>query len=818
MKHLLTILSGLLVALLFARCADDDNLSGGIDGLPERGIVIRLSTGELDTRTQLTSTGDYHHVEEVWAVLYKLEGTDANDLNNYKLKGTPTKLGSMEDGQFVAWNPYGAKGEKPVHPGENASDKDMEQYEEDLKKFNDTYGGEYGNGKIQGREFVLPESGAMEAGTYRVLCIGFDKESKKVYDLMSGETLNNTIFATGKTLAEAKAKMTIETKAYEEQTGTYQMYGYDGTGELFAGWTEFEFEPDNINIAEVELKRRVAGILCYVTDIPAMIENTKVKGIRLCLNTKANDEIGLCRLDKPWEDFGAGGGGDASSYGGTTLAYRDLSDWKTDGEILTNDEGKNLTMGVYLIPINVVNDTELGSNFNTLSVQLFGGENYQFNKETGKVTGGEPIKTFNVLNEQGHSTDRGETAERYNILPNYIYHIGDKDDDTDEPMSLLGQKITVKPKVWTGETIPVEFPSVPIKVSMDLINEYDDVYDADRYVFDCIGIDDVEGYGSVANPPSGYDSYPLYYPNTQRLYLKVSPSVLHSHWEITISRCDKDGKIIPTPDGEDGMLYISKSSGYEQEYKASTTEDNEGAKIPLLLTDYAISKPDEKRYAKITLSSDGNTEEMIVQQYSAIIVNYDDRVLGFSHYDWGTVRDTRTGEVETDGETAMWNYEYRANQGVGITAIDIFGYEAGSTWYNGAKNIAYAKNQLGDGAFLYNHFYYGTSEDGCAMYKAAKHRISVSGNSKDLYSEGNPSWFLPAYYEMNQFMIDYKNQKDTYHIRNNGRYWTSSTSRANSGFTSHTLYYDGGDIEYANEDRDLSYYMRQAVLIVGDVD
>ena len=72
MKHLLTILSGLLVALLFARCADDDNLSGGIDGLPERGIVIRLSTGELDTRTQLTSTGDYHHVEEVWAVLYNV--------------------------------------------------------------------------------------------------------------------------------------------------------------------------------------------------------------------------------------------------------------------------------------------------------------------------------------------------------------------------------------------------------------------------------------------------------------------------------------------------------------------------------------------------------------------------------------------------------------------------------------------------------------------------------------------------------------------------------------------------------------------------
>ena len=760
MKHLLTILSGLLVALLFARCADDDDLSGGIDGLPERGIVIRLSTGELDTRTQLTSTGDYHHVEEVWAVLYKLEGTDANDLNNYKLKGTLTKLGSMEDGQFVAWNPYGAKGEKPVHPGENASDKDMEQYEEDLKKFNDTYGGEYGNGKIQGREFVLPESGAMEAVTYRVLCIGFDKESKKVYDLMSGETLNNTIFATGKTLAEAKAKMTIETKAYEEQTGTYQMYGYDGTGELFAGWTEFEFEPDNINIAEVELKRRVAGILCYVTDIPAMIENTKVKGIRLCLNTKANDEIGLCRLDKPWEDFGAGGGYSSEYAGGTTLAYQDLTGWKQQGgsgEILVKDENgtevKNLVMGAYLIPINVVEDNNVT---NTLSVQLFGGDSYDY--EDGNL--GELIKTFNVLNEQGHSTERGETAERYNILPNYIYHIGDKDDDTDEPMSLLGQKITVKPKVWTGETIPVEFPSVPIKVSMDLINEYDDVYDADRYVFDCIGIDDVGGYGN-ATPPTNIlgnpvaEPYPLYYPNTQRLYLKVSPSVLKSHWKIKINRCDENGTIITTPDGEDGMLYILKSSGYEQDYEAkSPTEDNEGAKIPLLLTDYAVNNSNiEKRYAKITLemfespqaSNPIDSEEMIVQQYNAIIVKYDNRVLGFSHYDWGTVWDTRTGEVETDGETAMWNYDWV------ILAAEIFGQTTQNTWENGAQNISWVKGRLDD-KDRYEAFYDGTSKNGCAMYKAAKYRLQITDSKKETL--GNPTWFLPARYEMTQFMND----------------------------------------------------------------
>lgn len=821
MKHLLTILSGLLVALLFARCADDDDLSGGIDGLPERGIVIRLSTGELDTRTQLTSTGDYHHVEEVWAVLYKWNGkestdptTDPNNHGNYEFKSA-TRL-NLEDG--TPWNPYEASAQsrpsRDDYSTDEAYDTALDDYLEDMQT---DYGGEYGNGKVQGREFVLPETNDMTNGTYRVLCIGLDDKSGKVYDLKKDDGNLNL----GSTLAEAKAKMTIETKAYEEQTGTYQMYGYDGTGELFAGWTEFEFEPDNINIAEVELKRRVAGILCYVTDIPAKIENTEVKGIRLCLNTKANDEIGLCRLDKPWEDFGAGGGYSSEYAGGTTLAYQDLSDWTTDGEILKKGDEGNLVMGAYIIPINVVKDA--ASVTNTLSVQLFGGDSYDY--EDGNL--GELIKTFNVLNEQGHSTERGETAERYNILPNYIYHIGDKDDDTDEPMSLLGQKITVKPKVWTGETIPVEFPSVPIKVSMDLINEYDDVYDADRYVFDCIGIDDVEGYGN-ATPPTNIlgnpvaEPYPLYYPNTQRLYLKVSPSVLKSHWKIKINRCDENGTIITTPDGEDGMLYILKSSGYEQGYEAkSPTEDNEGAKIPLLLTDYAVNNSNiEKRYAKITLemfespqaSNPIDSEEMIVQQYNAIIVKYDNRVLGFSHYDWGTVRDTRTGEVETDGETAMWNYDW----GV-ILAAEIFGQTTQNTWENGAQNISWVKGRLDD-KDRYEAFYDGTSKNGCAMYKAAKYRLQITDSKKETL--GNPTWFLPARYEMTQFMNDKFLQRDDYHIKTNAFYWTSSTSSAGYvGSVNHysiVLKYDVSDVKAEAKERDESYYMRQAVLISQD--
>ena len=683
MKHLLTILSGLLVALLFARCADDDNLSGGIDGLPERGIVIRLSTGELDTRTQLTSTGDYHHVEEVWAVLYKWNGnesTDPNDPNNhgnYEFKSAT--LLKLENGK--PWNPYDASTQPRPSKGDDQTDEEYDAaLDAYLENMQTNYGGEYGNGKVQGREFVLPETNDMTNGTYRVLCIGLDDKSGEVYDLKKDGNLN-----LGSTLAEAKAKMTIETKAYEEQTVTYQMYGYDGTGELFAGWTEFEFEPDNINIAEVELKRRVAGILCYVTDIPAKIESTEVKGIRLCLNTKANDEIGLCRLDKPWEDFGAGGGYSSEYAGGTTLAYQDLTGWKQQGgsgEILVKDENgtevKNLVMGAYLIPINVVDDASNVTN--TLSVQLFGGDNYDY--ENGNL--GELIKTFNVLNEQGHSTERGETAERYNILPNYIYHIGDKDDDIDEPMSLLGQKITVKPKIWTDEEIPVEFPSVPIKVTIENSDDFE------GEILDCIGIETV---------------------------LNIRNAVVHKDWYLTTT----------TSEG----VYFKQSDGtYDKFYYPSDDEKESSDIVPvtIVITDYAkyndyntTAVEDDKRPIDIQVMVDSEVQDKIeAEQWNAIIVTLEDDegkeyAVGFSRENkpqmtWGYF-DTSPYNIFDDFE--------------GIRSVDD---------YYGSRNYERAlKNADG--------------WDTSAIKAGAENSISIINEKELSVEEGG--WFLPAFYELN---------------------------------------------------------------------
>lgn len=794
MKHLLTILSGLLVALLFARCADDDNLSGGIDGLPERGIVIRLSTGELDTRTQLTSTGDYHHVEEVWAVLYKWNGTgeasDPNNLGNYDFVSATNLM----------WDPYDASiHSRPIKDNSQTDeeyDAELDKYLEDMQT---NYGGEYGNGKVQGREFVLPESGAMEAGTYRVLCIGFDEASKTCYDLQNEGSLTLS-----GTLANAYAKL-LSSKEFG--------------GELFAGWQEFDFEPDNINIVEVELKRRVAGVLCYVNDIPTTIteagETYNISTIRLCLNTKANDAIHLCRLDDRTKDFGMTmGEAFEDDEDKTILAEYTLSTEGQTGEIFTGElqtienvqikEGSVL-LGAYLIPIKHVEGKA------TLSVELWGKDE----------NGNEKLaKTFNAVrgdDPDGDLTDDAtQNTTSYDILPNYIYHIGDKDDDTDEPMSLLGQKITVKPEEWKGgETIPVEFPSVPIFCTMELVNQYDVKYDQ-GYKFDCIGITDSEkDYGEFHSDKYDGESYTYqdYFPVRDRIRLNISPSVLGSKWKVSIDDESAGG----------GMLYFrdplssEDNPSYTKWYEPQTEAEWKSSKtLDIVLTDY-VNKTDNdagktQRKAIIqleTYDTGGNTvthtEELEVVQYNAIMIPYGNKTLGFSHYDWSSDRDL---DQRTKGEPSAWNYYQTVPSN--IISGGVF-HDSGKDNYEDVKRRA-------DNEY-YSHMRYnfygqseGNSTPGCAIYKAAKPEVKIEinavggGNVKP--SSPSVRWFLPSIGELEKLFDSANEKNDYYNLMPGAYYWSSSP---------HGVGYQTNAIRIGDEPdgygRTNSYYMRQACII-----
>lgn len=759
MKHLLTILSGLLVALLFARCADDDNLSGGIDGLPERGIVIRLSTGELDTRTQLTSTGDYHHVEEVWAVLYKWNGnesadptTDPNNHGNYYFESA-TRL-NLEDGS--PWNPYDERNDTPPERGDYNSEDD---YKEALDAYNNKWGGEYGNGKVQGREFVLPESGAMQAGTYRVLCIGFDEASKTCYSLQNEGSLTLPT-----TLADAYAKLSSNKE-----------FG----GELFAGWQEFDFEPDNINIVEVELKRRVAGVLCYVNDIPTTITDGTatytINTIRLCLNTKANDAIHLCRLDDRTKDFGTTKGNAFTDEDKTILAEYTLSTEGQKGEIFTGELQKidnvqikegSVLLGAYLIPIKHVEGKA------TLSVELLDAN-------------GTVAKTFNAvrsddpdgeLTDESGATIDSQNTTSYDILPNYIYHIGNKDDDTDEPMSLLGQKITVVPKKWDGETIPVEFPSVPIKprVEVEGIPE--------GRILDCIG---------------------------REITIVVTNSVLKEDWVL-----HSDGGIY-FPTGNVSGENISCTNKY------SATADDlllSEVRIPAILTDYAkiTNLPIEDDHRTIRLSvMVGSEEKAFVEfkQYNAIIVEmYDedderDVNLAFSRFDWNQQH------IDEASARQRWPWGYYNSSPSNIYA-NSYSSEDGRENYLSAKDGRAAEG----------------SWDGSAIYRCARYGYQAeTATSGIVIKKKEAGWYLPAYNELNAFLMAAGTAKknsqsfDAYNVvvgtKNNDnydKYWSSNPVAGRNQYSWCYWLEETGNVVYDNNiaggndnnHRRREYYMR----------
>ena len=824
MKALFSFLSCLIMLALFTRCADDE-LDGPSDGLPDKGLVVRLSTGGgLETKTTLNSTGAYHHVQEVWAVLYKLNASGSPDnLNDY----TYISHQRLMVNETTPWDPYGAQNVKRPNrseypegaEGDAAYQADYDKYLEEIE----TYGGAYGNGNLQQKDFELEvdkDGMILPPATYRVLCIGLDNVSKTLYGLKEGDDLNSTIFTKGVTLDKAYATITNIKDAF--------------SGELFAGWAEFQFEPDNLNIVEVEMKRRVAGVLCYVTDIPKVIttdNNKEVKGIRLALYTGENvsedgsakglnNQIHLCRLEgeERTNDFGtltddaSWSAPDEDGY--TTLAYYALPnqkgdnadtyqfDWEGTMKQLLESEGislknNSLLMGAYVIPIKKGAEP-------TLVVQLIGGDNVGYAEgdspqevEIGQTVNGEILATFNA-------TRSG--------VENYIYHIGNKPEpdgtDKDEPVSLLGQKITVTPEEWTKhEIINVEYPSVPIVTMMELWTRKDyDNYDS-GYVFDCIGITDSDrDFGEEEE--LRYDrkdyTYRSFYPVKDRIRLRVKTSVLKSFWRVEIKGSD--------------MLYIKQQDGsYKNSYiPADEDEWSVNQTLDMVLTDFVDPDADKQREAIIHVFTYGegvngtnyddfnpvHDEQLTVKQHNAIFVQMDNnRKLGFCHYDWSSDR-----TEYKDGETANWNY-WNSIPGM------IYWGGADNRESDGQDNYIDAKATT-TGSLPYN--FYVQSNGGCAMYKAGKPKVAITTNGqKEPLDLNDVYWYLPALDEAEAFFEKAKEDSEDekyYNLKTDAMYWTSTTVRADMS-DSYNIYYNNGDIQIDEKDRDNYYYMRQCCLI-----
>ena len=726
MKHGIHILFWMLIAAL-SSCTDDEIIDVP-EPQPQTGIVIRLSAGDLEqTRTDLTSQANLHHVQSVYAILYK-ENADKSDYDYV----------TCDD---LNWSP-----------------KDSSSY---------------GEAQAQAKVLDLPNDINLEAGNYTVLCVGLDDKSGDTYGL-TPENMQSF-----KTLSEAKATL-AQGKGKEDIAKS----------ELFAGWNQFHFAPDSLNIVDVEMKRRVAGVICYLTDVPYQLtqdnKTYRITSVELWLYTKQNTGIKLCREEITGgeypEDFGDTSGGDLegseligqqsminSGFGvnaDKTLYTRDKQTIKTtDGREVTIKEN-SILMGAYLIPIDydatkstIITDANLKKDV-TLQVALRGVEVASIDEDITdeKIKGAQIVRSFPAFNDDidldidnSSGTPVATPSYTYPIRPNIIYHIGNKPSDEEEgtPESLAGTKVNIVAEEWTNQEINVEFPSVPIMATMELLDENDQPYNTDSYIFDCIGIDD-----------QMYEDFYEGYPNTKRLKLRIHASILKEQWHLNVATECKDQTMLYMYNDETGIYDpLTYNNPTPEEYGADYFD------IYIIMTDYVEENGPDKRSVKLELKTGDLVYPMTITQYNALFVDAENWKLAVSRYDWGCKRNLNDGSIDTNQPylSSGWGFTSSVQAtifpGVANDELD------GRVNYKAAKSSADYRDH-------WDAFY---SSLGCAMYCGAKKKLLINNEGRKRTGE-DLIWYVPAFDEMESALNSLKKDLSKANMEQNRKYWTASAA------------------------------------------
>ena len=734
----ISLLILIFLTCLFAGCSDD-SIDISQEPVPEKGIVVELTTGQLETKTDLYSQASLHHVKSVYAILYYCGESTTTTIDPKTTKVVSSQLLKKEN---TTWNP---SADSNYGPGISQTETFKLQLPEE-------------------QIFFVP-------GKYMILCVGLDDASGETYGLTYDEANKKPAFAQkGATLAEAQAVFAKEPKdkpsAYENDlagSGEKQdkdviTYGQPDIAhsELFAGWQAFDFTPDRLNVVQVELRRRVAGVLCYFSDIPYKlnIENTpyRVTNVRLSLHTTQNGQISLMRKlsddGKPvQDDFGQPVEGKEISR---TLCEFNLMDFKAQAAAPNTGDPlyqiptahlkgrkqlpNTILMGTYVLPIQ----NEMGKA--TLTVDLLGYEYDDTSSNDNHIaTGKGPgdgveatvIKSFPAIYE-------GKGNQKvYDLLPNVIYHIGHKleNDNTegDYPESLAGTKVTVQEQKNDTTNVNVEFPSVPIVPLMSWL--------------------DKDGYKYKTEPEGDGDKFYIFDSMGSDNYINISASILYSDWKLEV--------ITPSGSTNGDEFWIEFWDEKEKKYVTSLEGSGE-QRIALRMHDFASvdawQQNQDTRTITIRLTAKDNagnevseaSTDLNIWQYNALIVQMesdDNGYRGFSRFDFGTQRDPVTGEeIPNTAITMGWGYW----KSFPITPA----------WGNGKKNYEY----------LIKHWHKSFKD--CAVQRCG---LGAYGIELDIdhYEEGQAFWYLAARDELLPFFAAYHNQEKA-HIKKDQFYWTSN--------------------------------------------
>lgn len=233
---------------------------------------------------------------------------------------------------------------------------------------------------------------------YTILAVGLDNNSEKegagyAYGLPDA-------IKQGTTLGDAKAKLAEGRSAADMKKA-----------ELFAGSNTVTVQPGANRITEITLKRRVAGVMAYFTNIPS-----DVKEIQLILYKDQYKDVPL--IAQTSNDYGT-----VQADGSTVLLDIDVNQdileqeevYASDGTVVGTKLPGTVLQGAYMLPMPAPE-----SGYTLTLVQI---NNSGEIKQKNKLV---------LSNRASGSTD----IKNFPIEANVFYTIGRKDADHDEPYPL----------------------------------------------------------------------------------------------------------------------------------------------------------------------------------------------------------------------------------------------------------------------------------------------------------------------------------------------------------------------------------------------
>ena len=295
-------------------------------------------------------------------------------------------------------------------------------------------------------EYALPYAFA-DGVTYTLLGVGMDDAFESTYTIDEKQTLDETYAR----LQQGKGGEDLK------------------QCEFFTGTLEYTHTDGKATIGTLLVKRRVAGVMLYVKEIPQRLPAPANSGssyewrttkVLLRLGRAPKKDIVLRRdfhFDPTEENTWEEPEGEATDYMENTDANKvllemDLTGLKYDTQkdiYETSETNNTLYQACYMLPLN-----KLTENYNTFTVEIWGVEDedgtgstqydsdYDGEKDKDKEV--QLLKSLIVENKD-------ESTTSFNIRSNYIYCIGKKATSVDQPISLSGEAVYVEVQPWEGE-------------------------------------------------------------------------------------------------------------------------------------------------------------------------------------------------------------------------------------------------------------------------------------------------------------------------------------------------------------------------------